>query len=94
MPKTLLDALDEWTEWFGAQAMISRRLDLRYTPEEWSAILTRGNGETAPGEPITEQFQGRGMKPHDAIERALAEAGVNPCAKCGWERACGEDCHS
>lgn len=92
--KTLLDALDEWTEHFEAQAMISRRTDLRYTPEEWSAILTRGNGEAAPGQPITEQFQGHGMKPDDAIERALSQAGVNPCAACGWAQTCGEDCHS
>lgn len=94
LARSLLGVLDEWTERFEAHAMISRRLDLRIAPEEWSAILTRANPDT--GE--VEQGIGTGMTMQVAIERALAEFDVNPCAVCAWARACGdppgEDCHT
>lgn len=49
--------------------MISRRLDLKAAPEEWSAILTcMGEG----GDVV--QYWGRGMTCEYAIERALAHA--------------------
>lgn len=50
--------------------MISRRLDLKVAPEEWSAILTC----MADGEVV--QYAGYGMTCEYAIERALADAGA------------------
>lgn len=56
-------------------------------------------GREAPDSPMAAaQALGYGATLQEAIEGALGEARVNPCARCAWRNAClaetGDPCHS
>lgn len=84
----LTDALTKWAADHDAPVVITR------DDTGWS--LMSNFGSEAPDSPMA---GGSLIAAEDGlskcIEQALAQARVNPCAKCGWDRTCPDDeCHS
>lgn len=84
----LTRTLDAWAKYVDASVSIAR------TDEgEWLVMMNFGR--EAPDSPMA---GGSALGADDsltkAIEQALSDARVNPCAVCGWESTCGESCHS
>lgn len=83
----LTRTLEDWARRADADVSIGRSKD------EWFVMMNFG--EDSPGSGMA-AASALGADAHltTAIEQALSEVRVNPCAECGWEQTCEEGCHS
>lgn len=85
----LTDRLTEWAQRNDAPVVIGRHADR----DEWT--LMSNFGEEEPGSPMAAgSLIGADQSLSKCIEQALSDAGINPCATCGWEQTCAVGCHS
>lgn len=83
----LTQTLDDWARHANAAVAIGRT-----DRGEWLVMMNFG--QEAPDSPMAAgSALGADESLTAAIEQALSDARVNPCATCGWERRCEEGCH-
>lgn len=89
----LTRTLEDWARKTDAAVSIGRHVGDGERSGEW--VIMANFGEEAPGSPMAAgSLIGCDEHLSVAIEQALADARVNPCAVCGWEQTCEEGCHS
>jgi hypothetical protein len=85
----LTDTLAEWAK--RAEADVS----ILYDPVRGEWAVMANFGREAPDSPMA---AGSALGADDsltkAIEQALRDVRINPCAECGWEQECEEGCHT
>lgn len=88
----LMRTLDDWARRADAVVAIGRHVD-GAREGEWTIMANFG--EESPGSPMAAgSLIGADESLPKAVEQALRDARVNPCAACGWEQTCEEGCHS
>lgn len=86
----LTRTLTDWAKKTDADVSIARAGD---DDGEW--VVMANFGREAPDSPMyAGSLLGADPSLSKAIEIALADAHINPCAECGWEQKCDEGCHS
>lgn len=89
----LAQTVEDWARRADASVAIGRSEE----GGEWVVMMNFGNespDSLAPSPMVGGSALGADDSLTKALEQALRDVRINPCATCGWEQTCEEGCHT